>query len=45
MKQTETVRNDERMKLVSDMITGISTIKAYAWEKHYQKKVKDQRAL
>ena len=38
------MRNDERLKLVNDMITGIHTIKAYAWEKHYQKKVKDQRA-
>ena len=33
------------MKLINDMITGISTIKAYAWEKHYQKKVRDQRQL
>lgn len=45
MKQTESRRNDERMKLINDMITGISTIKAYAWEKHYQKKVRDQRQL
>ena len=43
LKQTESRRNDERLKLINDMITGISTIKAYAWEKHYQKKVKDQR--
>ena len=35
MKQYEAMRNDERMKLVNDMITGINTIKAYAWEKHY----------
>jgi ABC-type multidrug transport system fused ATPase/permease subunit len=31
--------NDERMKLVNDMITGIRTIKSYAWENHYLKKV------
>jgi len=29
------MRNDERMKLVNDMVTGIRTIKAYAWENHY----------
>jgi len=27
--------NDERMKLINDMVTGIRTIKAYAWENHY----------
>lgn len=34
-KNNEAMSNDERMKLVNDMITGIHTIKAYAWEKHY----------
>ena len=33
------------MKLVNDMVTGIRTIKAYAWENHYSKKVRDQRAV
>ena len=44
IQQAEAMRNDERLKLVNDMINGIHTIKAYAWENHYQKKVKDQRA-
>ena len=35
LKQQEAMRNDERMKLVNDMVTGIRTIKAYAWENHY----------
>ena len=35
MKRNEAIRNDQRMKLVSDMITGIHTIKAYAMENHY----------
>ena len=35
MKQHEAMSNDKRMKLVNDMITGINTIKAYGWEKHY----------
>lgn len=45
MKQAEAMRNDERMKLINDMITGIRTIKAYAWENHYANKVKEQRAV
>ncbi len=44
MKQSEAMRNDERMKLINDMITGIRTIKAYAWENHYSSKVREQRA-
>lgn len=43
LKQSEAMRNDERMKLVNDMITGIRTIKAYAWENHYCEKVINQR--
>ena len=39
------MRNDERMKLVNDMITGIRTIKAYAWENHYSRKVREARAF
>ena len=45
IKQAEAMRNDERMKLVNDMVTGIRTIKAYAWENHYCEKVRAQRAL
>ncbi len=44
MKQSEAMRNDERRKLINDMITGIRTIKAYAWENHYSSKVREQRA-
>ena len=33
------------MKLVNDMVTGIRTIKAYAWENHYSRKVREQRAV
>ena len=39
------MRNDERMKLVNDMVTGIRTIKSYAWENHYSEKVRAQRSL
>ena len=28
------------MKLVNDMVTGIRTIKSYAWENHYLSKIK-----
>jgi len=45
MKQAEAMRNDERMKLVNDMVTGIRTIKAYAWENHYCQKVTNQRSI
>lgn len=41
IKTQEAMCNDERMKLVNDMITGIRTIKAYAWETHYFQKVTD----
>lgn len=44
LKQAEAMRSDERMKLVNDMVTGIRTIKSYAWENHYSEKVREQRA-
>jgi len=31
--------NDKRMKAVNDMVSGIRTIKCYAWELHYMKKI------
>jgi len=34
-KQRESYLSDQRMKLISDMVTGIRTIKSYAWENHY----------
>jgi ABC-type bacteriocin/lantibiotic exporter with double-glycine peptidase domain len=38
-KSKESSYNDERQKLVADMVTGAKTIKAYAWENHYLKKI------
>ena len=32
--------NDERQKLVTDMVTGAKTIKSYGWEGHYLDKLK-----
>jgi len=39
IKGREAKKNDERLKLVSDMVTGIRTIKSYAWENHYMGKI------
>jgi len=33
------------MILVNDMVTGIRTIKSYAWENHYMNKIKSIRAI
>jgi ABC-type bacteriocin/lantibiotic exporter with double-glycine peptidase domain len=38
-KIAEARLNDGRMKLVNDLISGIRTIKSYAWETHYLKKI------
>ena len=38
-KIRESRANDSRMKLISDMVAGVRTIKAYAWELHYLKKI------
>ena len=35
--------NDNRLKLINDMVTGIRTIKCYAWEDHYLKKIEEAR--
>ena len=35
--------NDERLKLVNDMIVGCRTIKCYGWEKHFIKKISELR--
>ena len=43
LKADEALKNDERMKLLSEMVMGIDTIKAYAWEEHYGNKVKEVR--
>ena len=31
--------NDERLKLVNDMVVGVRTLKSYGWEQHYVKKI------
>jgi len=37
------VQNDQRVKLISDMVSGIRTIKSYGWENHYQDKIQSAR--
>jgi hypothetical protein len=39
MRSFESSYNDERQKLVTDMIVGARTIKAYGWENHYMEKI------
>ena len=39
LKGKESVCNDERQKMVNDMILGARTIKSYAWENHYISKI------
>lgn len=39
----EAALNDERLKVVNDLVIGCRTIKCYGWEKHYEKKAKDIR--
>ena len=39
MRSKESGYNDERQKLVTDMIVGARTIKAYGWENHYMEKI------
>jgi len=43
LKSKESQYNDERQKLVTDMVVGARTIKAYAWENHYFDKIKAAR--
>ena len=43
LKEQEAMLNDTRLKLIQDMIVGIRTIKCYAWENHYLKKIIDKR--
>lgn len=35
MKGIESGINDERLKLVNDLVVGCRTIKCYAWENYY----------
>jgi hypothetical protein len=39
LKSKEGALNDERLKLIGDMVVGCRTIKCYGWEKHYIKKI------
>ena len=39
MKGEESKINDERLKLVNDLVVGCRTIKCYGWENHYMKKI------
>ena len=43
LKQAESGLNDERLKVVNDLVVGARTIKCYGWEKHYVEKIKDLR--
>ena len=40
LKLAESKDNDERQKLVTDMVIGARTIKTYGWENHYFDKIK-----
>lgn len=44
LKAKDAVLSDHRMKLINDLVNGIRTIKSYAWEHHYLKKIKEIRA-
>lgn len=39
MMKNEAKYIDKRVKLVTDMVAGIRTIKAYGWEEAYAEKV------
>jgi ABC-type multidrug transport system fused ATPase/permease subunit len=43
VKLKEAIFNDERIKLITDIIVGIRTIKCYTWEDKYYEKVKTVR--
>ena len=43
LKYKESGYNDERQRLITDMVVGVRTIKAYAWENHYLTKLKTAR--
>jgi hypothetical protein len=45
LQLSQASKNDQRMKLVNDMVNGIRTIKSYGWETHYLEKITEVRKL
>ena len=43
LKMKDSAMNDERLKLVSDMVVGVRTLKSYGWENHYMNKITSVR--
>jgi ABC-type multidrug transport system fused ATPase/permease subunit len=43
LKSKEGMQNDGRIKLITDMLSGIRTIKSYGWENHYTEKIGKSR--
>ena len=39
VKMRDSALNDERLKLVNDMVVGVRTLKSYGWENHYLSKI------
>lgn len=39
LRAIESGINDDRLKLVNDLVVGCRTIKCYGWEKHYIEKI------
>ena len=39
LKAAESGINDERLKLVNDLVVGCRTIKCYGWENHYIERI------
>ena len=44
LKGIESGINDERLKLVNDLVVGCRTIKCYGWEEHYIERIREIRA-
>jgi ABC-type multidrug transport system fused ATPase/permease subunit len=40
LKARESGMNDNRLKLINDLVVGSRTIKCYGWEKHYIEKIR-----
>ena len=43
LKARESGLNDERLKIVNDLVVGCRTIKCYGWENHYIQRINDIR--